>query len=58
MKRPPAKNFQDLIVWQKAHQFVLAVYRYGKNVELTNQLQDVSKFLEGDLSSILQTENR
>ncbi|MBC8460902.1 MAG: hypothetical protein H8D67_23185 [Deltaproteobacteria bacterium] len=21
MKRPPAKNFQDLIVWQKAHQF-------------------------------------
>lgn len=26
--RPPAKTFQDLIVWQKAHQFVLAVYRY------------------------------
>ncbi len=23
----PAKRFQDLIVWQKAHQFVLAVYR-------------------------------
>ncbi len=22
----PAKRFQDLIVWQKAHQFVLAVY--------------------------------
>ena len=28
MKRLPAKRFQDLIVWQKAHQFVLAVYRY------------------------------
>ena len=28
MKRPPAKSFQDLIVWQKAHQFVLSVYRY------------------------------
>ncbi len=23
-----AKSFQDLIVWQKAHQFVLDVYRY------------------------------
>ena len=26
MNRPPSKNFQDLIVWQKAHQFVLGVY--------------------------------
>ena len=25
--REPAKRFQDLIVWQKAHQFVLTVYR-------------------------------
>lgn len=24
---PPAKSFQDLVVWQKAHGFVLAVYR-------------------------------
>lgn len=23
----PAKNFQELLVWQKAHQLVLAVYR-------------------------------
>lgn len=28
MNRQPAKRFQDLIVWQKAHQFVLSVYRY------------------------------
>ena len=28
MKRAPAKSFQDLIVWQKAHQFVLSVYRF------------------------------
>ena len=27
MKRAPAKSFQDLIVWQKEHQFVLSVYR-------------------------------
>jgi hypothetical protein len=24
MKSDPAKNFEDLIVWQKAHQFVLS----------------------------------
>jgi four helix bundle protein len=27
MNRSPAKTFQDLIVWQKAHEFVLSVYR-------------------------------
>ncbi len=31
MKRVPAKDFQDLIVWQKAHQFVLSIYRFSKN---------------------------
>jgi four helix bundle protein len=30
MKRKPAKDFKDLIVWQKAHQFVLSVYRFSK----------------------------
>jgi four helix bundle protein len=29
MKPKPAKNFQDLIVWQKAHQFVLSIYRFS-----------------------------
>ncbi len=24
--RPPAKSFQDLVVWQKAHAFVLQIY--------------------------------
>ena len=28
--RDPAKTFEDLIVWQKAHQFVLAVYRLSR----------------------------
>ena len=28
--RSPAKSFQDLIVWQKAHQFVLEIYRFTK----------------------------
>jgi four helix bundle protein len=25
-RRPPAKSFQDLLVWRKAHELVLAVY--------------------------------
>ena len=29
MKKQPAKTFQDLIVWQKAHALTLAVYRYS-----------------------------
>ncbi len=28
MPKEPAKTFQDLIVWQKTHQFVLATYRF------------------------------
>jgi four helix bundle protein len=27
--KTPAKNFQDLHVWQKAHEFVLASYRFS-----------------------------
>ena len=27
MDRAPARTFQDLLVWQKAHQLVLSVYR-------------------------------
>ena len=28
--RDPAKTFEDLVVWRKAHQFVLAVYRVSR----------------------------
>lgn len=27
--RAPAKTFRDLVVWQKAHEFVLGVYEYS-----------------------------
>jgi four helix bundle protein len=30
-ERRPAQNFRDLLVWQKAHQFVLVVYRFTSN---------------------------
>jgi len=26
--RSPPRSFHDLVVWQRAHEFVLAVYRY------------------------------
>jgi four helix bundle protein len=29
MRRPPSRSFEDLIAWQKAHQFVLSVYRFS-----------------------------
>lgn len=29
--RPPAKTFHDLIVWRKAHEFVLSVYKYTES---------------------------
>ena len=27
--KTPARSFKELIVWQKAHQFVMGVYRYS-----------------------------
>jgi len=45
MKQYPAQSFRDLIVWQKAHQFVLGIYKltehfpnselYGLSSQLT-----------------------
>ncbi len=29
-QRSPAKTFRDLLVWQKAHEFVLASYRFTR----------------------------
>jgi four helix bundle protein len=31
MERVASRSFEELIVWQKAHKFVLAVYRYTDN---------------------------
>jgi four helix bundle protein len=31
MKRESAKTFKDLIVWQRAHQFVLSTYQISDN---------------------------
>jgi four helix bundle protein len=37
-ERPAARSFRDLMVWRKAHEFVLAVYR------LTDSFPDREKF--------------
>jgi four helix bundle protein len=29
LERQPARKFQDLIVWRKAHEFVVEAYRYA-----------------------------
>jgi four helix bundle protein len=36
--RQPARTFRDLVVWQKAHEFVLAIYR------LTESFPDREKY--------------
>jgi four helix bundle protein len=47
-KRSRAERFQDLIVWQKAHEFVLEVYKYSEKFPkneiycLTSQLRRAS----------------
>lgn len=35
MRREPAKSFQDLIVWQKASQFVLSAYCFSSDFPKT-----------------------
>jgi hypothetical protein len=35
----PAKTFKDLIVWQKAHQFVLAIYSLTKTFPSSESFQ-------------------
>jgi four helix bundle protein len=48
MNRAPAKSFQDLIVWQKAHQLVLSIYKFSDSFPkneiyaLTSQLRRAS----------------
>jgi four helix bundle protein len=31
LPRPAARSFRDLMVWRKAHEFVLAVYRFTES---------------------------
>lgn len=46
----PSKTFTDLIVWQKAHQFVLTVYKYTANFPKTEKFGLVSQFRRASVS--------
>jgi hypothetical protein len=54
--KQPAKNFQDLLVWQKAHEFVLATYRFSGSFPkaelfgLTSQLRRASVSIPANIA--------
>jgi len=48
--RKPAKSFQDLIVWQKAHAFVLGVYEATQSFPKTETYGLTSQFRRAAVS--------
>ncbi len=48
--RAPAKDFTDLIVWQKAHQFVLQVYMITKTFPSDERFGLTSQFRRAAVS--------
>jgi four helix bundle protein len=46
----PAKSFEQLIVWQKAHQFVLGAYRFTENFPRSETYGLTSQFRRADVS--------
>jgi four helix bundle protein len=56
MERRPAQRFEDLVVWQKAHQFVLRVYRFSRCFPkfelygLTSQLRRAAVSVPADVA--------
>ena len=49
-KRAPAKTFEDLIVWQKAHQFVLNTYKYTSTFPKEEMYALASQFRRAAIS--------
>ena len=50
MERGKSKTFKDLIVWQKAHKFVLSVYKITDNFPKTELYGLTSQFRRADIS--------
>jgi len=50
IKRESASSFQDLIVWQKAHQLVLYVYRFSSSFPKTETYGLVSQLRRASVS--------
>ena len=49
-QRTPARTFEDLIVWQKAHAWVLAVYRFTDNFPVKEVYSLTSQFRRSAVS--------
>ncbi len=62
--RPPARCFEDLIVWQKAHQFVLAIYRFTESFPkaelygLTSQLRRAAVSIPANIAEGFKKKGR
>lgn len=50
--RKPAKTFKDLIVWQKAHEFVLEVYNQTESFPKSDLYGLTSQFRRAAVSII------
>lgn len=48
--RTPATRFEDLVVWQKAHQFVLAAYRLSRTFPRSETYGLTSQFRRSAVS--------
>lgn len=64
MERHPAESFQDLIVWQKAHLFVLAAYRWSESFPktetygLTSQLRRAATSIPANIAEGFKKKGR
>jgi four helix bundle protein len=64
MERTPAKSFEDLVVWQKAHQFVLMTYRFSdefprrETYGLTSQLRRAAVSIPANISEGFKKKGR
>ena len=60
----PARSFEDLIVWQKAHQFVLGVYRLTRDFPrhelygLTSQLRRAATSVPANIAEAFRRRGR
>ncbi len=50
MNRKPATSFTDLLVWQKAHQFVINVYKISENFPKTEAYGITSQIRRASIS--------
>jgi hypothetical protein len=64
LPRPAAKTFQDLVVWRKAHEFVLAIYPFTvgfpkpETYGLAQQLRRAAVSIPANIDILLEEVSR